>query len=341
MGIIGGLDVHRDYVDTETGEISRGRIAPANRLEVRNWLNRFQGNTGIFALEATTGWRFLVEELERAGLRARLAEPADTKALRGRKKRAKTDRVDARHLRELEQQDRIPQCWIPPVHIVELRTRLHLYKALSEERRAWVQRIKAQLLHQGVPPIPNLLTAEGQASLAKADLSPAGRQAVDIGMRMIELIDRKLDPIHREIVSFANHQAGCQALLPRYGLGPITSAAIVAMLGDARRFSSSRQAVRLTGLDITVYDSDGKRARGKLSRQGAPLLRWALFEGAQLAARKTSPDHPYYLKTRDRIGHNRTCLSVGRRTIRWSYHTLKALGDAAISAPVTKARRAS
>ena len=57
-----------------------------------------------------------------------------------------------------------------------------------------------------------------------------------------------------------------------YGIGELlTSAAILAELGDTRRFSSSRHAVRYAGLDVTVESSDGKkRASGKISRQGPP-----------------------------------------------------------------------
>ena len=66
--------------------------------------------------------------------------------------------------------------------------------------------------------------------------------------------------------------------MAHYGVGEITSLAILAELGDARRFSSSRHAVRYAGLDITVFESDRKRAPGHLSRQGPPTLRWALFE---------------------------------------------------------------
>lgn len=88
MDIVGGLDVHRkqitfDYVEIETGEVNSGQITPATRERVRSWLSGFPTNERVaFALEATTGWRFVVEELERAGMEAHLAEPADTKALR-------------------------------------------------------------------------------------------------------------------------------------------------------------------------------------------------------------------------------------------------------------------
>ena len=104
MAIVGGLDIHRrqityDWIDTDSGETGRGQLSPATRVELRAWLARFTGQQAEFALEATTGWRFVAEELERAGIAAHLAEPADTRALRGPKRRAKTDRSDAHHLR--------------------------------------------------------------------------------------------------------------------------------------------------------------------------------------------------------------------------------------------------
>ncbi len=59
----------------------------------------------------------------------------------------------------------------------------------------------------------------------------------------------------------------------------------MAELGDARRFRNGDAVVRYTGLDVTVYSSDGKRSPGRLSRQGPEVLRWALFEAAKSSAR--------------------------------------------------------
>jgi transposase len=68
--------------------------------------------------------------------------------------------------------------------------------------------------------------------------------------------------------------------MAHYGIGELTSVTILAELGDCRRFSSSRQAVRYAGMDITVYQSDGHRSLGHLSRQGPPALRWALSDAS-------------------------------------------------------------
>src|SRR3954449_10938851 len=89
-----GLDQHRaqitaDWLDTETGEVKRARVAPADRVGVRRFLERFGGEELEVALEATTGWRFVVEELGSAGSRGHPAERADTRARRGTQKPAR------------------------------------------------------------------------------------------------------------------------------------------------------------------------------------------------------------------------------------------------------------
>src|SRR3954452_8553384 len=129
MAIVMGLDQHRaqiaaEWIDTDTGEVGRARVSPALRGDVRQFFKRFAGQRLEVALEATTGWRVVVEELHAIGAAAHLAEPAETAARRGNKKRAKTDRADARHLRELLMIGRLPESWIPPEHLLDLRARV-------------------------------------------------------------------------------------------------------------------------------------------------------------------------------------------------------------------------
>src|SRR5215218_1050326 len=187
MGIVVALDVHRKQItykalDRDTGEVRRGRIAPAARAEVRTWLGRFAGREAEFALEGTTGWRFVVEEIERAGHTAHLADPAETAVKRGRKRRAKTDRADCVLQLTLLLGGELPESWIPPAQILELRTRVRLRKALIDERTAWQQRLQAQLYHQGVPAGLRPRTRAGRQALATVELSPAGRELVALAL---------------------------------------------------------------------------------------------------------------------------------------------------------------
>ena len=88
MTIVMGLDQHRaqitaEWLDTDTGEVMRSRITPAHRAGVRRFCERFRGQELEVALEATTGWRFVADELRRVGAVVHLAEPAETAARRG------------------------------------------------------------------------------------------------------------------------------------------------------------------------------------------------------------------------------------------------------------------
>jgi transposase len=333
-----GLDQHRaqitgEWLDADTGEVQRGRVAPADRAAVRRFLSRFRGRELEVALEATTGWRFVVEELRRVGAVVHLAEPAETAGLKGPKKRAKSDRADARHLRELLMIKRLPESWIPPGHILDLRARVRLRHTLSEQRGEWQQRIRAVLYHHGVPQHrAGLMTAEGRDWLRAQPLPSAAHEQVTVAIAMIDALDRQMAPVEKELRAYARRQAGCKALMGHYGIGELTAVTILAELGDVSRFSSSRQAVRYSGLDVTVNQSDQRRAPGHISRQGPPALRWALYEAAQVARRgERSPDREYYLATKERIGGNRACIAVARKLLKRSYHTLRELGEEALA----------
>jgi transposase len=333
--IVMGLDQHRaqitaEWIETDTGEVKRARVTPADRQGVRKFLQRFRGRELEVALEATTGWRFLVEELRRIGAAVHLAEPTETAARRGKKKRPKNDRADARHLRELLMVGRLPESWIPPDHTLDLRAKVRLRHTLSEQRSEWQQRIQAVLYHHGCPQRRSLMTGEGREWLAAQPLSETAREQVDVATAMVDALEAQIAPLDRELRAYARRQAGCKALMGHYGIGALTAVTILAELGDCSRFSSSRQAVRYAGMDITVFESDRRRAPGHLSRQGPPALRWALFEAAQTARRPGSPDRAYYEQAAERLGGNRACLAIARKLLKRSYHTLRELGEEAL-----------
>jgi transposase len=344
MPIVGGLDIHRkqitfDYLDTVTGEVKRGQIAPADRAHVRAWLARFAGwDDAAFAVEGCAGWRYVAEELAAAGIAAHLGEPADTAALRGRKRHAKTDKTDAAHLRALLAEGRLPECWIPPGQILEYRALLETYHDLRRAHTAWVQRIHAVFFHQGAPPLSEgvLRTEPGLAALrsvAAAHLSAAGQQQVAIALDMLAATEAQLGPLRHQLRQAAAHLRGAKVLAARlYGVGPVTGLALTCWLGGAGRFSSSRQAVRFTGLDITVHSSDRKGPPGRLSRQGPPVLRWAVYEAGKTHARTAAPDHGYYAQVKDRKNSKRAALSEARKIVRQACHILTELGDDALTA---------
>lgn len=294
---------------------------PATRAEFRSWLDSLPSREGDFAVEATAGWRFIVEELERAVFTAHLAESADTSTARGKKRRAKTDRADARLLRELLEQGRLPQSWIGPAHILDLRETTRLRHVLAAQRSKWYQRIHPHLYHLGVPkPQGGLAPSANRAWLQTIDVPTGGETCHRHRIGKNRPSRHQLQPIDRWLAAYSRLWAGCRALRQHhYGVGAVTSTTILAEVGDVRRFTNGDAIVRYTGLDVTVDSSDGKTSPGHRARQGP------------------SPDHAYYQPVKQRRGGKRPALSVARKSIRQMRHTLIQLGDQAL-APVDPSR---
>ena len=339
MAIVAGFDVHRaqitfDALDQVTGEVTRGRMA-ASPEAVREWAEGFADAEVHVAVEAGTGWLFVCEALSQAGAIPHLAEPVETSALRGSKRRAKTDRADARWLRTLLAEGRLPEAWIPPPQVREWRTRTRLRKTLVDERTRWLARVQATLFHHGVVGVPDkLLSGQGRAFLAGLEPPDSALERIEVALALIEAIDHQLAPLEKELRQLARRQPGCRALMAHYGIGELTAPTILCELGDVTRLSSSRKAVRCAGIDIGVHRSDRRSRAGKLTKQGSPQLRWALYESAQAACRPTSPDRAHYLALKERgLSHPRASLTIARKLARRCFHTLRELGPDAY-APV-------
>jgi hypothetical protein len=218
------------------------------------------------AVEAYSGWLFVCDALTAAGAEAQLAEPVETRALRGRKRRAKTDREDARWLRELLTDGRLPESWIPPEHVRQWRSRARLRHTLIGERTQWMQRIQATLFHHGVSGAPEKLrTGDGRAFFERLPLPADARERIMIALTMVDAIDAQIGPLERELRRLARHQTGCRALMGLYGMGELTSLITLCELGDVQRLSASRKAVRMAGSGFVEFR---RRAGQSFAREG-------------------------------------------------------------------------
>jgi transposase len=324
------IDIHKQVfqvavLDPESGEVVEERF-PADRAALGEWAARWEGQVAAVAVEATTGWRWVWRELEAIGLDVRLAEPVQARALRGRRRGAKTDRLDARWLAELLARELLPESWIPPEEIQELRDRTRLRKALADDRRRWAQRLHAFLAHEGWScSRSRLLTAEGLRWAGSLKLSAHGRRHVESLLAVIAAIEAQLDDVDAELRRFARTDARCQALQSIYGVGPILACHLLAEIGRALRFRRAQQITRLAGLDPVVEESGETRRRGKLAKAGSPHLRWALSEAAVHAHRATAPDLELYRAVKERRHSAAARLTVARKIGKRAYHVLREL----------------
>jgi hypothetical protein len=319
-----------------TGQTGHGRIAPANRETFRRWLDRFAPNDVELVVEGCTGWRFIVEGAQAAGAVVHLADPAEAaQKSRSPKHRAKTDKVDAKHLRQLAERGEVPDSWIPPFHVLEVRTKVRLYRDLVDECAAWQQRIHATLYPAGASKQEKLLVGDRDRLTESTALSPAWRQAIEVALTMIDALDAQAQRLREELVAFAKQQPGCVELTREFGVGPLTAAIswedrsqrhppVLLIIGCG---SSHRPG----HLDLCIRRQTHSRPvdppRAAVAALGGVRSRPPLLQ----ALKPSSPDQDYYLEVAARLRKKRAALSVARKLTRRCHHRLRALDDEAFA----------
>ena len=324
------IDIHKHafqaaVLDPESGEVTEERFS-ADRESLARWAESWRGRVAAVAIEATTGWRWVWRELVSHGFEVRLAEPVQTRGLLGRRRSAKTDRLDARWLARLLAKEMLPESWIPPEQSQQLQDRTRLRKTLAEDRRRRGQRLHAFLMHEGWPcSRARLLTPEGLRWAGALRLSEHARLQVDSLLAIIAALEGQLDTDDAELRRFARADDRCQGLQSIYGIGPIIACHLLAEIGETRRFRRAEQITRLAGLDPVVEESGETRRRGHLAKAGSPHLRWALVEAAVHSHRSTAPDVALYRATRERRSATVAKLTVARKIGKRVFHTLREL----------------
>lgn len=222
---------------------------PATREALREWALPLRGRVAAVAIEAASGWRWIWRELSALRFEVQLAEPAQTRALRGKKRKAKNDRLDARWLALLLAKEMLPRSWIPPEDIQRLRDLTRLRQALRHDRTSWAQRLHAVLAHEGWPcSRSQLLSTKGRRWLAGLMLDPHVRGLVDAHLAVVDAVSGQMAEVERELRLLARSDRRLLALQTIYGVGPIVAAHLLAEIGDARRFRSADPLAARLGL---------------------------------------------------------------------------------------------
>jgi len=270
--------IRQTLLDQDGRELLSRRIVndPEIFLELLNGL----GDEVEVALEATCGWEWLADLLEDASFELHLAHPLRTKAIAAA--RMKTDAVDARTLAHLLRTDLLPEAYVAPRELRELRDLVRHPVALTRMRSALKQRVGAVMAKHGIArPYSNLFGPGGSRFLAELKLREGPRRRLDSLLALIAAFDGEIEATTKEIEQRASEDAYVEVLCQIRGVGRYIAMLVIAEVGDVTRFASARHLCAWAGLTPTVRSSDGKARLGHISGQGSPALRWALVEAAQ------------------------------------------------------------
>lgn len=331
-----GIDLHRRRTVlvrmTEQGEqLECVRIA--NSVKRLTEVIARAGESPEVVLEATYGWYWAVDALQAAGANVHLAHPLGVKAFEYR--RVKNDERDAYDLGDLLRMGRLPEAWIAPPATRELRELVRHRAKLVGLRSHCKAQVHAVLAKCGIyVPMSDLFGVAGTKLLDELAL-PAPYAARIASLRRI------IEQLQFEIDIFANIVAGDLARDPGYravqtipGIGPTFGAVFVAEIGDIGRFTSPEQLACWAGLTPKHHESDTHVHRGRITKQGSRLVRWAAIESVQRVPAGSRIGHVRD-QIGDRRGHNIGVVAAARRQIEYVFYALRDLHVRALDKPQT------
>jgi transposase len=231
-------------------------------------------------LEATYGWYWAADVLEQAGAEVHLAHPLGVKAFSYR--RVKNDVRDAADLADLLRMGRLPEAWIAPRPVRELREITRYRHKLVGLRTSCKDQVHAVLAKLGVPvTCSDVFGAAGSLWLDGLVVpQPYAGKVASLRLVASELT-REITVLETVTADLLGGHQGYHAIRALPGIGPVLGAVICAEIGDITRFARPAQLCSWAGLTPRHHESDTKVIRGHVSKQGSRMLRWALVEAIQ------------------------------------------------------------
>jgi transposase len=289
-------------------------------------------------LEATYGWYWAVDALQVAGAHVHLAHPLGVKGFEYR--RVKNDFRDAADLADLLRMGRLPEAWIAPPATRELRELVRHRAKLVGLRSGCKAEVHAVLAKCGIAvPMSDLFGLEGTQLLDHLAVpAPYGARVQSL-QRLIEDLEDEIDLFARLARGRLVADPGYVAVQQLPGVGPILAAVFVAEVGDVTRFTKATQLASWAGLTPKHHESDTHVHRGRITKQGSRLVRWAAVESVNRIGPHTVVG-AYKTQVAERRGKNVGTVAAARKQIELVYYALRDHHVRALYPPGSPQRKA-
>lgn len=292
-----GVDLHQRFCYMTVLD-ARGKIVEAGpvtneKLALRKYFRGLGRQPVQVAVEACGFWPAFREVVEPEVKRLVLVHPQRVKAIASAK--LKNDRVDSATLAHLLRCDLLPESWKADRVTQARRQQVRLRATLVRQRTRLKNQLHAVLHQQGLrSPVTDLFGKRGRLWLGQVKLPAQARDSVATCLRMIDHYGEEIQKQNLQLGEKAKHDQRVGWLTTIPGIGEVSAMMILAEIGDLGRFSDKEALCSYAGLVPRVRESAGKAARGGITRQGSPWLRWMLVEAAQVATRTSPAAKRYY-----------------------------------------------
>jgi transposase len=185
-------------------------------------------------------------------------------------------------LADLLRMGRLPEAWAAPPQIRGLREAVGYRSKLVALRSGLKAQVHAVLAKQGVRvAVSDLFGVGGQKLLDDLQLDMPYAARVGSLRRLIDTFTFEIDILTKRTSAELKGHPGFQAIQAIRGVGPVLAAIFVAEIGDVSRFARPEQLCSWAGMTPKHYESDTKVHRGRITKQGSTLVRWAAVEAVQ------------------------------------------------------------
>lgn len=317
-----GVDFHKatSYISRIDGKgklISQAQIFNTPEA-IRSWAGTLQPGDRV-AVEAVGHWMYLYEQLEDSPCEFFLSHPQATKAIAHA--RLKNDRVDSEMLAQLLRTGLLPEAYVPPREIRDLRELLRLRAFLVRMRTRVKNRIRAVLLKTGhTYDHVNILGKGGILFCRGLEVRESYRRALNHLAALGRHYNSQIKALEKVLEEISKETPNALLLMTMPGIGIYSALLILSEIGEIERFRKADQLVSWAGLAPKNDRSANKIYRGPISKRGSKYVRWVLIEDAHHAIRLTKRYKSKYESVLKSRGRNKAKTAVAAsmlRSIHW------------------------
>jgi transposase len=320
-----GLDIHKEYVlaGGQNGEqewvLAPRRISMA---KFREWASANLQAGDAVVLETTTNVWDMYDIVAPLVTRTLVAHAGAVRQIA--EARVKTDKEDVKRLIRLLIADIVPEVWVPPVEVRELRGMISYRNRLVKTGTMVRNRLQS-LLHRH-----NILLPKGALSdpawWQAQKMSALEKMQIRQELALLEELDRHKREVDGELGrQCLRERWGKQAvrLLQLPGFGVVMTMIVLSAIGDITRFESAKHLVGYAGLGAGIHESGKEHIEKRITKSGRKELRWAMVEAAWQAIRISPYWKEQYEKYLRRMRKpNQAIVVIARKLLVAVWHVL-------------------
>lgn len=321
------LDIHKHYC-VIAGVERDGRVllhpVRVEHGDLEGWLQKNLRSTDQVVIESTTNAWHVYDLLSPLVERVVIANPIRVKQIA--QARVKTDIRDTLILARLLAANLVPDVWVPPAHVREMRQLLSQRRQLVETHTQIVNRMHSvahrhHLKHER----GKRFNEKNTGWQTDRRLSKVEQFQLELEMENRAYLEKQIRRIGKEVAKMSHQTPWAESmtyLMQLPGFGVITGMTVLAAIGEIQRFDSARHLASYSGLTPGLEQSGTKYREKGITKEGRKELRWALVEAAQRAVKSDPVWKTRFQEMQKRMHRNQALVAVARRLLELVWYVL-------------------